>query len=182
MGNKRMSTLEYLEKSERTEKKFPEGKTLSKEQVAVLQYLSYQLLTLGEDFDKTKKHLIYDAPKNVNVPISMFINAKHRDLSQEQMELLHHALGKVTEAIEVFEAVADYVLKDKELDKVNLLEEVGDNFWYDAGILRLLQKTFEDAMEPNIEKLQIRYPGKFTEEHALNRDLEREHDILARDM
>jgi hypothetical protein len=36
----------------------------------------------------------------------------------------------------------------------------------------------EDAMERNINKLKIRYPGKFSKENALNRNIEAEQKAL----
>jgi hypothetical protein len=40
--------------------------------------------------------------------------------------------------------------------------------------------TFEEAMATNIAKLQARYPQKFTLDNAVNRDLEKERDILSK--
>lgn len=38
--------------------------------------------------------------------------------------------------------------------------------------------TYEDSLQRNIDKLQARYPEKFTSDKALNRDLEKERKIL----
>jgi NTP pyrophosphatase (non-canonical NTP hydrolase) len=45
-------------------------------------------------------------------------------------------------------------------------------------ILHLRFMTSEQAMKSNIAKLKFRYPHKFTEQSALNRDLEGERKIL----
>jgi len=37
---------------------------------------------------------------------------------------------------------------------------------------------FGKGLERNIEKLKVRYPAKFTEKHAISRDLEKERDVL----
>jgi len=58
------------------------------------------------------------------------------------------------------------------------MEEVGDILWYCAIILKYTGHTFGDAMERNIAKLEKRYPDKFTEEDAVNRDLVSERKEL----
>lgn len=40
---------------------------------------------------------------------------------------------------------------------------------------------FIDILDKNIAKLRVRYPEKFDEEKALNRDLAKENDVLSRD-
>lgn len=61
---------------------------------------------------------------------------------------------------------------------MNLKEELGDKLWYAALALDELKSTFEETMEANIKKLRARYPNKFTEEDAINRDLEKERAAL----
>lgn len=125
-----MKWMDYENLSERTEKKFPEGK----------------------------------------------------QLSQEQMELLHAAIGISTESGEILDAFKKHLIYDKELDMINVAEELGDIFWYCAIITRYLEKnnniSFGDIITTNIEKLEARYPDKFTNESALNRDLVAEREIL----
>jgi hypothetical protein len=50
--------------------------------------------------------------------------------------------------------------------------------WYIAILLRELDLDFESLLQLNIDKLKARFPEKFTESHALNRDLDKERDIL----
>jgi len=61
---------------------------------------------------------------------------------------------------------------------VNAREEAGDLLWYLALIARALGTDLETIARTNIEKLRTRYPGKFTAEAALNRDLEAERKTL----
>jgi hypothetical protein len=91
--------------------------------------------------------------------------------------LLHAAIGMFTEAGEMLEALLKQ-LETGELDKVNFNEELGDSDWYkaiahdelgtDEGLTRLAV----------IQKLMKRYPGKFTSEAALDRDLAVEREVL----
>lgn len=100
-------------------------------------------------------------------------------MSEERnSKLLHYALGIGTEAGEIQDAVKKLVIYGKELDETNVLEEVGDSIWYMARLLALLGSSFEEVMATNNAKLKARYGDKFTEYAALNRDLDKEREIL----
>lgn len=92
---------------------------------------------------------------------------------------LQHAIdGTVTESGEMVDALKKHRFYGKELDYVNLKEEAGDLLWYVAILIDELGTTFEEVMDINIDKLKARYPEKFTNERALNRDLDTERGIL----
>lgn len=97
---------------------------------------------------------------------------------QKSLDLLHASMGLVTEGAEFQDMVKKHVFYGKTLDEVNLKEEIGDILWYCAIALEALGADFETIMKTNIEKLKARYPEKFTEEHAINRDLDKERQIL----
>jgi NTP pyrophosphatase (non-canonical NTP hydrolase) len=105
-----------------------------------------------------------------------------RASSFENVELLHGAMGISTEAGEILDVLKKQIYYGKQLDKVNLAEEVGDVLWYCALILRNIGMSFEEAAQMNINKLQKRFPEKFTEENAQNRDLDTERAQLEADM
>ncbi len=92
--------------------------------------------------------------------------------------LLHAGIGLSTEAGEFLDALKKHIFYGKELDKVNLAEEMGDLFWYMAIVADELGFEFEEVMERNITKLKARYGEKFSEEKAENRDLNTERNIL----
>ncbi len=92
--------------------------------------------------------------------------------------LLHAGIGLSTEAGEFLDALKKHIFYGKELDRVNLKEEMGDLFWYLAIACDELGVEFEPLMETNIAKLKARYGEKFTEQRAENRDLEAERTIL----
>lgn len=94
------------------------------------------------------------------------------------LRLLHAAMGLHTESGEFMDMLKKHILYGKDIDEVNLAEEIGDMFWYAALACDALHVSFEDIMQKNIEKLRARYPNKFTEHDALNRDLNRERSIL----
>ena len=96
----------------------------------------------------------------------------------ENQRLLHGGIGLATEAGEFLDALKKHIFYGKEIDKVNLREEMGDLFWYCAIIADQLEVDFQEVMERNITKLKARYGEKFTEERANTRDLETEREIL----
>ncbi len=94
------------------------------------------------------------------------------------VRLLHAAMGLCTETGEFMDMLKKHILYGKPLDEVNLKEELGDKLWYTALALDELKATFDEVMQTNIDKLRARYPNKFTEADALNRDLDKERKIL----
>jgi NTP pyrophosphatase (non-canonical NTP hydrolase) len=92
--------------------------------------------------------------------------------------LLHAGIGLSTESGEFIDALKKHIFYGKELDRVNLTEEIGDLFWYLAIASDELNIDFESVMSKNIEKLNARYGEKFTADKAENRDLNNERTIL----
>lgn len=92
--------------------------------------------------------------------------------------LLHAGIGLSTEGGEFLDALKKHIFYGKELDRVNLAEELGDIFWYLAIASDELGIEFETVMNRNIEKLKARYGEKFSEEKAEERDLKTEREIL----
>jgi NTP pyrophosphatase (non-canonical NTP hydrolase) len=97
---------------------------------------------------------------------------------KKTIDLLHAGMGMATESSEFLDMLKKHLFYGKPLDEVNLREEVADQLWYCALALRALDTDFETVMKTNIDKLKARYPQKFTEESALNRDLDKERKIL----
>lgn len=169
----------------------------------------------------------------------------------QKLDFLHCVSGLITEFGEFVDPLKRHIFYGKELDIVNLKEELGDMMWYLAipirhfcledtnfidnfiieeyylynhindeinisdiicslnedtnsiiqtlyytphyissnneltnlisniyGICDYFKIDFEDMLDSNINKLKARFPEKFTEYHALNRDLIKERNIL----
>lgn len=91
---------------------------------------------------------------------------------QASINLLHCVIGLATEAGELLEGITEQLFDTGEaVDRVNMVEEVGDGLWYMAGILKASGFTFGEAQHRNIAKLRRRFPDKFKEHDANNRDL-----------
>ncbi len=105
--------------------------------------------------------------------------AMAKRLSIPQMiRLLHAGIGFATETGEFLNALKKAIFYGKPVDLVNVAEEVGDIMWYVALACNSLGVDLEDVMQRNIAKLQVRYPNKFSEAAALNRDLTAERATL----
>lgn len=96
----------------------------------------------------------------------------------ENIRLLHAGIGMATESGEFLDMLKKHLYYGKPLDKVNLAEEVGDLMWYCALAMDALGIDFNQVLETNIKKLAARYPEKFTEFDAENRNLDTERQIL----
>ncbi len=104
-------------------------------------------------------------------------------LSLLQFRFLHAAMGLSTEANEILDAMKKNIYYDRPLDIINIIEELGDIFWYCAQMIDTLNSngcnvTFEYLMDTNIAKLKKRYPYRFTEQDANSRDLKAERKAL----
>jgi NTP pyrophosphatase (non-canonical NTP hydrolase) len=99
-----------------------------------------------------------------------------------QNHRLEHAIdGLVTEAGELADAMKKAKYYGKTLDLVNLKEEGGDVLWYLALMFDELGTDFEAEMARVIAKLKARFPQKFEQAEALNRDLVKEREVLEQD-
>lgn len=99
-------------------------------------------------------------------------------LATPLLDDVHMIFGMQTEVAELADAYKKHIAYGKELDLVNVKEEMGDALWYIANMCNLHGWDLRDIMGTNIKKLQARYPEKFSNERALNRDLSTERNIL----
>jgi NTP pyrophosphatase (non-canonical NTP hydrolase) len=90
------------------------------------------------------------------------------------LRLLPAIMGIGTEAGELMELLKKHLFYGKELDLINAKEELGDEMWYVGLATDVINTAMDEVMEMNISKLKKRYPEKFTEHAALNRDKEKE--------
>lgn len=103
-----------------------------------------------------------------------------RDLGNKFSNQLHMVIGASTETGELLDIYKKILAYGKELDIVNISEEIFDCFWYLVNLCRMLNIDIEQGLQTNIDKLRTRYPEKFTKYDAINRDLKKERDVLER--
>jgi len=100
------------------------------------------------------------------------------ELGTPEKNNLHMVLGMATEIGEILNPFKSELAYKKNIDWTNIIEELGDLFWFTVSFCNINNINIEDVFDKNIAKLQSRYPEKFTEYDANNRDLERERQIL----
>lgn len=137
--------------------------------------------------DKVKKSLFYGRDNNLisegqsgvaDLPARV---AGDTDLSLlAAADFIHGVIGLATEAGELLELLRD-VVNGKPLDLVNIKEEVGDGKWYMAILARVAGFMWGEDERLNIAKLRARFPDRFTEYDANNRNLSVERGILEGD-
>jgi len=119
--------------------------------------------------------------KGETMLINEYVKNSQRTLAKldnKQLDNLHVTLGMLTEVGELADQFKKNMAYNKEIDWVNVQEEIGDLMFYVAGFCTINNFDLEKILSKNIEKLKTRYPEKFTEENAINRDLNKEREVL----
>lgn len=92
------------------------------------------------------------------------------EMTSEQAELLHMAVGVAGEAGELLDAVKKFAIYQKSIDAENIMEELGDLEFYLERIRQMMNFSRESTLEYNIEKLGKRYKGhQYSNEQAQSR-------------
>lgn len=173
--NPKHVTFNYQAEAEQTNS--PHYHATKVPQTYLMQIIRNCILETGR-LDDIKKAVFYgrDLPQHtldlfsVETKIDQMFEPESKAMT---VPLVHAIIGIATEAGELLECF------DKDVfDRVNFIEEVGDVLWYLAIGLNAVGSTFEEAQRTNIAKLRKRYPEKFTEYDANNRDLNAERDVL----
>ena len=99
-------------------------------------------------------------------------------LESKLMDNIHMLFGMETEIAELSDIYKKYIAYKKEIDCVNVKEELGDLLFYISSFCRINNFDLEEILETNVKKLESRYPNNFTEYHALKRNLPKEREIL----
>ena len=135
--------------------------------------------------DEYKKALFYGKPGPMVPPNGYAAECSCARLSElVDTNLLHALIGTITEAGEIAEALLDYLPTQyyeepgKPFDRINGLEELGDLNWYRVFALIQLGQTEGQNRLQNDNKLEKRFGPTFSQEAALNRDLDAERKTL----
>ena len=84
--------------------------------------------------------------------------------------LTNGVLGLAGESGECCDIIKKYKYQGHELNKENLIEELGDVLWYIAETCSGLNITLEEVANRNLDKLHKRYHGStFHKEDSINR-------------
>jgi len=105
-------------------------------------------------------------------------NRTNADLGSETSNTIHMLMGMQTEIGELTDPFKKQFAYNKPIDWFNVKEEIGDLMWYIGNLCYMLNFDLEEILEKNIEKLKVRYPDKFDSGYAIQRNLNKERDIL----
>ena len=72
-------------------------------------------------------------------------------------DLVHAAMGISGESGELLDAIKKHVVYGKELDRINVIEELGDLTFYIHAMMNLLGISEQQVLQHNACKLQARY-------------------------
>jgi len=87
----------------------------------------------------------------------------------EEMDMLHAALGVASDAGELVDAIKKHLIYGKDLDVVNVREEIGDVMWFLALMCKATGMDLDTVCLRNIAKLAKRYPEKYSDALAVLR-------------
>lgn len=90
------------------------------------------------------------------------------DLNKKDV-LINGVMGLCGESGECIDIVKRHLAQGHELDRDNLIKELGDVAWYLAETAFALDVELEEVFIRNIEKLKKRYPEGFSTEKSINR-------------
>ena len=86
--------------------------------------------------------------------------------------LINGVMGLCGEAGEAIDLVKKHLSQGHELNRAQLIQELGDVAWYLAETATALDVSLEEVLCLNIEKLRKRYPQGFDQERSKLRKLE----------
>lgn len=91
-------------------------------------------------------------------------------LTPKHADLWHMGTGVAGEAGELLDAIKRVSIYNKEIDRENVIEELGDLEFFMEGIRQNLGISREETIQANIDKLSVRYNGlKYSDSAAQKR-------------
>lgn len=116
----------------------------------------------GEDI-KDEKDKIYEYQKSV-------IRTMNQSLSYKE-QLINAMMGINGEAGEAMDILKKVLFQghDLQINKANIIEELGDVLWYLTLATITIGYTLSDVMDENMKKLSKRYPNGFNSSDSVRR-------------
>lgn len=91
-------------------------------------------------------------------------------LTPEKVNFWHGATGVATEAGELLDAAKKFCIYNKPLDRINVIEELGDIEFYLEQVRQEIGISREETLIANMDKLGERYKNfKYTDQAAITR-------------
>lgn len=182
-----MNFEEFQKLAMRTE---PDNRDTVHMDVQGVKRLLRMYIGVGDLLDYNKKGIFYNKYEKydenfmqlmTNIDESFLdhcnVDTERKDVNTLNFRILHGLLGAITEASEIASILLKY-LETGEIDKANVGEEFSDSDWYKAIAYDELGLDEVTTRTNVIDKLRIRFPDKFDDEKAANRDLAAERQEL----
>src|SRR5690625_421033 len=98
----------------------------------------------------------------------------------QPMDAIHAALGMVTEAGEIADAIKAHIIYGKPLDVVNIVEELGDLRFFMEMMIQQIGLNMHFIERGNVAKLNARYQQGYNDADAKERKKAFEMEELKR--
>ncbi|KRL38625.1 nucleoside triphosphate pyrophosphohydrolase family protein [Liquorilactobacillus uvarum] len=89
--------------------------------------------------------------------------AAKRTLYGNEQVLTNCALGLAGESGQLIDLIKNYTFKGQDLDRSEMVHEIGDVLWYLSQIAAWADIPFDEVAEDNIRTLNKRYPHGFSQ-------------------
>lgn len=133
----------------------------------------------GKMADNLKRRLFYGQEGLATNFCAIDLSPEQLHRLEEMIRPIHAFLGLFGECEEIAKVIGDYIVNGTKPDDLNCEEEAGDFLWYLNQWLSCFGSNIPKAAKRNIAKLRKRYPNKFSEQAAQNRDVAAERAAMA---
>lgn len=123
--------------------------------------------------DDLKGYIFYGREPSPEKPYTM-VEFSGKGLTESKLDALHAILGLISESGELAEPILRWVV-GYEVNEDHIVEELGDIHWFMNLMTAALNLTESNIKKQNIAKLRARFPDKFSEADAIDRDVENEY-------
>lgn len=147
----------------------------------LLEDVFEEMIELSSMIDRIKRVIYYNKPdEDLQSQVApMLPTGDKRERITQLARFFHAMLIDMGECGEICEPIRKLVNGEiSEADVVNLKEEVGDKLWALNLMAAFLNTDLIAIGEANKSKLRQRYPNRFTEYDANNRNLDKERAVL----
>lgn len=140
----------------------------------------FEMATMGQHMDRVKRTVYYGKVDSELMDELMpnYPTGEKGERIKQMARVLHAVIGLITEVGEICEDITKFIDEGGELDVKNLKIENGDLLWYINLFLACLKTTIVEVAYENIIKLRTRFPNKFTQLDAINRDHAKEQTAI----
>lgn len=143
-----------------------------------------RLVYYRTEFDRAKvEHYAAELRKQADVldqTTDWIVQGPREDITIDT-RIMHGVIGTATEAGELLEAVLEQ-LETGSMDSVNLKEEIGDVQWYQHILANAAGTDIDECLAAVVKKLKDkkrgRYADGYTDQAAVERDVDAERTIL----